>query len=164
MQPSERITTAVTATTTVTAVTTPPGVAPPAAVPAPGAGAGAAAARAYAESVARTRWGGPGREVREEDVVDLLLVVSELVTNAIRHGDGLAGFEARPTEEGLWIAVHDNSAVVPRAAYAFPTTHPGGGYGWPLVARLARDIVVHLRPGGGKTISALVPLRAADAP
>ncbi|MFJ4330922.1 MULTISPECIES: ATP-binding protein [unclassified Streptomyces] len=149
-------------TTTAAAPAAPPHLAP-FAVPAPGAGAGAAAARAYAESVARTVWGGPGREVREEDVVDLLLVVSELVTNAIRHGDGLAGFEARPTEEGLWIAVHDHSAVVPRAAHAFPATHPGGGYGWPLVARLARDIAVDPRPGGGKTISALVPLRVADA-
>ncbi|PPS70020.1 hypothetical protein BZZ08_07269 [Streptomyces sp. MH60] len=114
--------------------------------------------------MARTVWGGPGREVREEDVVDLLLVVSELVTNAIRHGEGLAGFEVRPTEEGLWIAVHDNSSVVPPAAYVFPTTHPGGGYGWPLVARLARDITVAPRPGGGKTIGALVPLRVAPAP
>ncbi|MEU5627072.1 ATP-binding protein [Streptomyces tendae] len=156
MEPADR-------TTTTAAATAPPRLTP-FAVPAPGAGVGAAAARAYAESVARTGWGGPGREVREEDVVDLLLVVSELVTNAIRHGDGLAGFEARPTEEGLWIAVHDHSAVVPRAAYAFPTTHPGGGYGWPLVARLARDIAVEVRPEGGKTISALVPLRAAGAP
>ncbi|MFE1590379.1 ATP-binding protein [Streptomyces sp. NPDC058737] len=155
MRPTDRI------TPPVTAVTAPRDVAP-AGVPAPGAGAGAAAARAYAESVARTRWGGPGREVREEDVVDLLLVVSELVTNAVRHGDGLAGFEARPTEEGLWIAVHDNNTVVPEYAYAFPTAHPGGGYGWPIVARLARNVAVEPRPGGGKTISALVPLRAAD--
>ncbi|CAM5284858.1 non-specific serine/threonine protein kinase OS=Streptomyces tendae OX=1932 GN=GUR47_36190 PE=3 SV=1 [Streptomyces tendae] len=147
--------------TSTPAVTTAPAPLAPAAGPAPGARGGAAAARAYAESVARTVWGGPGREVREEDVVDLLLVVSELVTNAIRHGEGLAGFEVRPTAQGLWIAVHDNSAAVPRAAYAFPITHPGGGYGWPLVARLARDIAVEPRPGGGKTISALVPLRVA---
>ncbi|MGW4927423.1 ATP-binding protein [Streptomyces parvulus] len=148
MEPSDGITTASS------------GVAPLGA-PAPGGVAGAAEARAYAETVARAHWGEPGRAVREEDVIDLLLVVSELVTNAIRHGDGLAGFEARPTPEGLWIAVHDNSPVAPRAARAFPTTHPGGGYGWPLVARLARDIAVDLRDGGGKTISVLVPLRHA---
>ncbi|MFG3250243.1 ATP-binding protein [Streptomyces sp. NPDC048187] len=158
MEAADRITTAT------AAGTAPPGVTPGPVPAAPGAGASAAAARAYAESMARTRWGGPGRGVREEDVVDLLLVVSELVTNAIRHGDGLAGFEARPTDEGLWIAVHDNSTLVPRAVDGFPTTHPGGGYGWPLVARLARDIAVDPRPGGGKTISALVPLRAAGAP
>jgi anti-sigma regulatory factor (Ser/Thr protein kinase) len=131
--------------------------------PAPASVTSAATARAYAESVARAQWGA-GRGVREEDVVDLLLVVSELVTNAIRHGDGLAGFEVRPTEEGLRIAVHDHSAVVPRAAYTFPTRHRGSGYGWPLVARLARDIAVERRPEGGKTISVLVPLRDAGAP
>lgn len=148
MEPTDGITTAS------SGVTAPGG-------PAPGAVTSAATARAYAESVARACWGA-GRGVREEDVVDLLLVVSELVTNAIRHGDGLAGFEVRPVGEGMWIAVHDNSAVVPRAAYAFPTRHHGSGYGWPLVARLARDIVVDRRPEGGKTISVLVPLRDAD--
>ncbi len=150
MEPTDGI---ITASSGVTA----PGVAAPAAV------TSAAAARAYAESVARAQWGA-GRGVREEDVVDLLLVVSELVTNAIRHGEGLAGFEVRPTDEGMWIAVHDHSAVVPRAAYAFPTRHHGSGYGWPLVARLARDIAVDRRAAGGKTISVLVPLRDAGAP
>ncbi|MFC8872665.1 ATP-binding protein [Streptomyces sp. NPDC057148] len=150
MEPTDGITTAS------SGVTAPDG-------PASTAVTSAAAARAYAESVARAQWGA-GRGVREEDIVDLLLVVSELVTNAIRHGEGLAGFEVRPTDEGMWIAVHDHSAVVPRAAYAFPTRHRGSGYGWPLVARLARDIAVNRRPAGGKTISVLVPLRDAGAP
>ncbi len=148
MEPSDAMTTA-------TSGGTAPGL------PAPVAVTSAATARAYAESVARAQWGA-GRGVREEDVVDLLLVVSELVTNAIRHGDGLAGFEVRPTDQGMWIAVHDHSPVVPRAAAAFPTRHRGSGYGWPLVARLARDIEVNRRPEGGKTISVLVPLRDAD--
>ncbi|WP_121750689.1 ATP-binding protein [Streptomyces sp. E2N166] len=134
----------------------------PSGAPESGAVTSAATARAYAESVARAQWGS-GRGVRDEDVVDLLLVVSELVTNAIRHGGGLAGFEVRPMGEGVWIAVHDNSAVVPRAAYEFPTRHHGSGYGWPLVARLARHIAVDRHPGGGKAISVLVPLRDAGA-
>ncbi|MEU3663919.1 ATP-binding protein [Streptomyces sp. NPDC032940] len=119
----------------------------------------AAGARAYAESAVRERWGDTDRGVREEDVVDLLLVVSELVTNAIRHGDGLAGFEVRTTDEGVWIAVHDHSPVIPPAVHAFPTRHHGSGYGWPLVARLTCDVAVERRPEGGKTISALVPMR-----
>jgi hypothetical protein len=40
--------------------------------------------------------------------------------------------------------------------------HRGSGYGWPLIIRLARDITIERRPRGGKTISLLVPLRAAD--
>ncbi|MEU9594910.1 ATP-binding protein [Streptomyces sp. NPDC048219] len=123
----------------------------------------AADARAHAEAAVRERWGGTDRGVREEDVVDLLLVVSELVTNAIRHGGGLTGFDCRTTGDGVWIAVHDNSAVIPRTVCAFPTDHHGSGYGWPLVARLTRDITVERRPEGGKTISALVPMRPAGA-
>ncbi|WP_405623133.1 ATP-binding protein [Streptomyces sp. NBC_00076] len=122
----------------------------------------AAAARAYAQSVVREQWGAQSRTVREEDLIDLQLVVSELVTNAIRHGDGLAGFDVSPTAEGVRLAVHDHSATVPDVAYgsgALPVGHHGNGYGWPLIIRLAREIGVEMRPEGGKTISVFVPLR-----
>jgi anti-sigma regulatory factor (Ser/Thr protein kinase) len=123
----------------------------------------AAAARAYAQSVVCERWNSASRRAREEDLIDLMLVVSELVTNAIRHGDGLAGFDVSPGPEGVRVAVHDNSAVVPDVAYGpgiLPTGHHGNGYGWPLIIRLGRDIAIERRPGGGKTISVFVPLRA----
>ncbi|MFC8367787.1 ATP-binding protein [Streptomyces sp. NPDC057238] len=134
----------------------------------PAAGTGvrsAAGARAHAEATVRARWESEGRTPHHQDMIDLSLVVSELVTNAIRHGAGLAGFDARTTEEGVRIAVHDHSDVIPEAAGGtgdLPAVHRGSGYGWPLVIRLARDIDVRRRPGGGKTISVLVPLR--DAP
>ncbi|MFE7859660.1 ATP-binding protein [Streptomyces sp. NPDC101209] len=123
----------------------------------------AAEARDYARSVVRQRWDTASRTAREEDVVDLLLVVSELVTNAIRHGDGLAAFEVALTPDGVRLAVHDNSDDIPDVAYgsgALPVVHHGNGYGWPLIIRLAREIVIDRRGGGGKTISVLVPLRA----
>ncbi|WP_310591770.1 ATP-binding protein [Streptomyces resistomycificus] len=126
----------------------------------------AAEARAYAKSVVRDGWGSGSRAAREEDVIDLLLVVSELVTNAIRHGDGLAGFDVVPAPGGVRLAVHDNSEVVPDVAYGpgvLPVGHHGNGYGWPLIIRLAREIAVELRPGGGKTVSVFVPLREAPA-
>lgn len=125
----------------------------------------AAAARAYARAVVREQWESAVRTAREADVIDLLLVVSELVTNAIRHGDGLAGFDVTPALGGVRITVQDNSDVVPDPAYgsgALPAAHRGSGYGWPLIIRLARDITIERRPRGGKTISLLVPLRAAD--
>ncbi|MFI1568795.1 ATP-binding protein [Streptomyces sp. NPDC020490] len=127
----------------------------------------AAAARAHARSVVREQWESAARTAREEDVIDLLLVVSELVTNAIRHGDGLAGFDVVAVPEGVRLTVHDNSDVVPGVAYgsgALPAGHHGSGYGWPLIIRLARDIVIETRDGGGKTISVLVPLRAVPGP
>ncbi|MFF9458780.1 ATP-binding protein [Streptomyces flaveolus] len=147
--------------TTTASGTAPAGPPAPTGTPARAAVTSAADARAYAESAVRERWDGTERGMRDEDVIDLLLVVSELVTNAIRHGGGLAGFDVRTTDEGVWIAVHDNSPVIPRAVHAFPTRHHGSGYGWPLVARLTRDIAVERRPEGGKTISALVPIRPA---
>ncbi|MFF7331173.1 ATP-binding protein [Streptomyces sp. NPDC090306] len=125
----------------------------------------AAAARAHAQEVVRGQWCPPARRPRDEDLIDLQLVVSELVTNAIRHGDGLAGFEAVPTAEGLHLTVHDRSDVVPEVAYgsgALPVGHQGNGYGWPLIIRLARDITIRLRPEGGKSISVLVPIRTVS--
>lgn len=124
----------------------------------------AAEARDRARAVVREQWESPSRTAREQDVIDLLLVVSELVTNAIRHGDGLAGFEAWAVEEGVRLRVHDHSDVLPEAAFGpgdLPTTHGGNGYGWPLVIRLAREIALDRRDGGGKTVSVLVPLRPA---
>jgi anti-sigma regulatory factor (Ser/Thr protein kinase) len=123
-----------------------------------------ATARAYTQSVVRERWESPSRRARDEDVVDMLLVVSELVTNALRHGEGLAGFHVTPTEDGLRVAVRDHSDVIPdvsQASGAFPAGHQGNGYGWPLIIRLAREITVDRHPGGGKTIGVLVPLRPA---
>ncbi|MFF5184701.1 ATP-binding protein [Streptomyces sp. NPDC000345] len=126
----------------------------------------AASARAHARAVVDAHWGDRGRPVREQDVIDLLLVVSELVTNAIRHGGGLAGFEVTPVPEGLRLAVHDHSDVVPAVAYGsgeLPAGHHGNGYGWPLIIRLSREITVRRRPGGGKTIRVLVPLSLTTA-
>jgi anti-sigma regulatory factor (Ser/Thr protein kinase) len=127
----------------------------------------AATARAYARSVVCERWNSPVRRAREEDVVDLLLVVSELVANAILHGGGLAGFDAIPEDGGVRIVVRDHSDVVPRVAYGsgdLPVDHHGRGYGWPLIIRLAREIAIDRSAGGGKTISVLVPLRETAEP
>ncbi|WUF98567.1 ATP-binding protein [Streptomyces sp. NBC_00467] len=107
------------------------------------------------------------RRVRQgvaDEVVlaDALLVTTELVTNAIRHGDGLSAFQADLTERGLRVTVSDHSEVPPTVIT--PTNAEGtvrvGGYGWPLIRRLARDIAVIPR-SGGKTISVLVPLPQA---
>jgi anti-sigma regulatory factor (Ser/Thr protein kinase) len=125
----------------------------------------AAQAREYAEAVVRrTGDADAGSGPRDEDVIDLLLVVSELVTNAIRHGGGLTGFAAWPVPDGVRIAVHDRSDVVPPVAYgqgSLPSGHIGSGYGWPLIIRLAREIAIDRRPGGGKTVTVLVPVRTA---
>ncbi|MFH8801834.1 ATP-binding protein [Streptomyces sp. NPDC017936] len=127
----------------------------------------AASARDHARAVVDACWNASARPAREEDVIDLLLVVSEMVTNAIRHGGGLAGFEVTPAPDGIRLAVHDHSDAVPPAAYgsgALPAGHHGNGYGWPLIIRLARDISIDRRPPAGKTIRVFVPIRTAAPP
>ncbi|MFE3329423.1 ATP-binding protein [Streptomyces sp. NPDC059176] len=92
-------------------------------------------------------------------LTDALLVTSELVTNAIRHGDGVAEFSVRVTDGGLELSVSDHSDRMP-AVRQRPDTQafPVGGYGWPLVQRLATRIVVTPLAAGGKRISVLLPL------
>jgi hypothetical protein len=57
----------------------------------------AAAARRYVRSVVGEGWRSPSGPPTEAAMIDLLLVVSELVTNAVRHGGGLAGFDVGGT-------------------------------------------------------------------
>ncbi|MER6639029.1 ATP-binding protein [Streptomyces microflavus] len=91
-------------------------------------------------------------------VADALLVTSELVTNAFRHGGGLTGFAAELTDEGLRLAVADASPELPVAS---DRANSGavriGGYGWPLVRKLANQVSITVHPGG-KHIVALIPL------
>ncbi|MFD5902992.1 ATP-binding protein [Streptomyces microflavus] len=89
---------------------------------------------------------------------DVLLVTSELVTNAIRHGGGLTAFDLLTTDDELILNVADASTRLP------VTTDPArrvknqiGGFGWPLVCRLARHVAVTLLPDG-KQITVLLPL------
>ncbi|MEU8786591.1 ATP-binding protein [Streptomyces sp. NPDC048637] len=95
-------------------------------------------------------------EVDDLALVDALLVTTELVTNAQRHGGGLTGFTARIVEGYLEVAVEDGSAHCPTAA---SPRDPGatGAHGWSLIQRLARtvDITVTVT---GKTIRVTLPL------
>ncbi|MGW2786238.1 ATP-binding protein [Streptomyces populi] len=127
-----------------------------------GAITSAATARDHVRKLLREH-GRTGGE-NPDAIVDVLLVVSELVTNAIRHGGGLAGFDATLTDEGVRLAVRDNSDVVPVQAYGtgeIPRTHRAhrtNGYGWPLIIRISDAVTVEPCPGGGKTIRVFVPL------
>ncbi|WP_405455624.1 ATP-binding protein [Streptomyces sp. NBC_00101] len=94
-----------------------------------------------------------------DDVVisDAMLVTSELVTNAIRHGGGLTGFSARLSGEGLLLDVADASSAEPRTEVTLPDTVRVGGYGWPLVRRLSKRVTI-TRLTCGKRISVLITL------
>ncbi|MEU9313797.1 ATP-binding protein [Streptomyces sp. NPDC048256] len=83
----------------------------------------------------------------------VVLVVSELVTNALRHGGGRCTLELTAHPDTIEVAVHDPSRHVPRMRT--PDLNGGtGGFGWPMVNRLAHATAVTRRASGGKTVSA----------
>lgn len=79
----------------------------------------------------------------------VVLVVSELATNAVRHGGGTCTLELTAHAESIEVAVHDSSPHAPRMRT--PDLYGGtGGFGWPMVNRLARATAVTRRPPAGR--------------
>ncbi|GAA2442756.1 ATP-binding protein [Streptomyces macrosporus] len=92
------------------------------------------------------------------DVDAVLLGVSELVTNAVRHAGGVTEFQVESGSEGVAVEVSDASVRRPRTVQINPAVP--GGFGWLLVRELASEVTVALHPGRGKTIRAVFPVRA----
>ncbi|MEW1612475.1 MULTISPECIES: ATP-binding protein [unclassified Streptomyces] len=126
-------------------------------------GVGASVPRTAAEARDRVETlldkGIPGRENEPLDTIllaDVLLVTSELVTNAIRHGGGLTAFDARLSTDGLTLCVDDASLLPPVVTRPADRGRDGtGGFGWPLIRCLAKHVAVTQRPGG-KRITAFI--------
>ncbi|MBP0456384.1 ATP-binding protein [Streptomyces bomunensis] len=99
-----------------------------------------------------------GREVAVPGPVvdDVLLVVSELVTNALRHAGGVSGMRVAVTRTGVEVTVRDASGERPVVRRRDGDWLPGG-YGWPMVSRLAEVAVVPLG-AGGKLVRATIPV------
>ncbi|MFG2547469.1 ATP-binding protein [Streptomyces sp. NPDC048594] len=85
---------------------------------------------------------------------DILLVVTELVTNAGRHGGGLIAFDAHLVEGTITISVTDASPVVPHT-HASDRVGAPGGFGWPLIQLLSDEVSVRTT-AAGKTIRAVL--------
>ncbi|WP_314616103.1 ATP-binding protein [Streptomyces stackebrandtii] len=92
--------------------------------------------------------------LRPAQVEDLLLVTSELVTNAHRHGGGVTGFTIGIGCDRVTVSVSDASEEAP--LYELREELRPGGFGWPIVLRLCREVTVDTGPDG-KTIHAAVP-------
>ncbi|MER7161974.1 MULTISPECIES: ATP-binding protein [Streptomyces] len=88
---------------------------------------------------------------------DALLIISELVTNAQRHGGGMTGFWARVTDDHFDVTVEDASPAHPTLPGERPVGSVGG-YGWPLVRRLATSVAV-TPTARGKSIHVALRLR-----
>ena len=105
-------------------------------------------ARAFLERLAR-----PAIAAEAADTV--VLVVSELVTNALRHGGGTFSLRLNAHPDAIEVAVDDTSPRLPRMRTP-DLNGPGGGFGWPMVNHLARTTAITSRTGGGKTVTAVL--------
>ncbi|PZT70224.1 ATP-binding protein [Streptomyces sp. SW4] len=85
----------------------------------------------------------------------VLLVVSELVTNADRHSKGPYILELEGTDSTVTVSVYDSSGTVPRRFPRDPERV--GRHGLEIVHALAREVVVERVPVG-KRVRAVVPL------
>ncbi|MBP2580116.1 anti-sigma regulatory factor (Ser/Thr protein kinase) [Streptomyces sp. PvR006] len=99
--------------------------------------------------------------LRPAQVEDLLLVTSELVTNAHRHAGGVTGFGIGVEHDRVTVSVSDASGQTP--LYERPADLRPGGYGWPIVLRLCHEVTVDAGPDG-KTIHAAVAVERCAVP
>jgi anti-sigma regulatory factor (Ser/Thr protein kinase) len=84
---------------------------------------------------------------------DALLLVSELVTNAVRHAPGPCTLTLADDRRTLTVTVTDTSAAAP-VGRPPDLVAGGGGFGWHLLQRLARQVAVEVHESGGKSVTA----------
>lgn len=91
-----------------------------------------------------------------QDAASVALVVSELVTNSVRHARGTScSVRLRARPDGIAVVVTDADPRPPQER-APDLTGGTGGFGWPMVQHLAKSLTVTSGPGG-KTIRAVLP-------
>jgi len=93
----------------------------------------------------------------------VLMVVTELVTNAYDHGRGPVEIRLGHTRTPCLVHVEVDDSSPDHPAVAAPSQTTPGGRGMLIVAKLATAWGVREHPGtGGKTVWADVPCEAAD--
>ncbi|MDX3088447.1 MULTISPECIES: ATP-binding protein [Streptomyces] len=111
--------------------------------------------RRFAASFLTTARGAAGVLVRVETVEAVQLIVSELVTNALRHAPGPALLGLSISDGALRIEVSDSSPVAPAARVPDPARV--GQHGLEMVTALARSVSVETA-ATGKRVVAVVAL------
>ncbi|NEC85371.1 ATP-binding protein [Streptomyces sp. SID12501] len=118
-----------------------------------------AEARAFAENFLeqlRKEWCAPTDERVDGELV---LVVSELVTNADRHSHGPYVLELEGTDTSVTVSVYDSSAALPLRYPRDPERI--GRHGLEIVHALASEVTARRVPVG-KYVRAVLPLNRTD--
>lgn len=135
---------------------TPGDATPPVAVDLPSDRTAAAVARERTRSVLRA-WRLPA-------LLDpLLLVVSELVGNAVRHGRPPVAMKLRRSGSSVRVEVHDEAHRTPPASVGLPGEEAESGRGRFLVDAVADETGVEQIPGDGKVVWATVTADRTDS-
>ncbi|MFJ7272698.1 ATP-binding protein [Streptomyces sp. NPDC099050] len=114
------------------------------------------AAIAGARDVARAFLDSLQLAVGPDTADSVVLVVSELVTNALRHAGGACVLQLTAHPDTIEVAVRDSCPRAPRMRA--PDLNGGtGGFGWPMVDRLTRNTTVTPDETGGKFVRAFLP-------
>ncbi|WP_244206619.1 ATP-binding protein [Streptomyces swartbergensis] len=87
---------------------------------------------------------------------DAALIVSELVTNATRHGRSACRLRLQRSDEQVTVEVYDDNPGQPRMRSV--TTDSEGGRGLALVRCLAQRFDVAPVRGGGKRVRAVLAI------
>lgn len=104
---------------------------------------------AQARAFVRDRWPSADAEVLD----DITLIVSELVSNAVKHGEPEILLRMRLDPLAIDVSVLDHGSGVPSEEVRTPATSATSGRGLSIVERLASDWgVVPFEGGGGKTV------------
>ncbi|MEU9102677.1 ATP-binding protein [Streptomyces sp. NPDC048361] len=111
---------------------------------------------AQARDTARAFLAGLVPRPSNESIENVLLIVSELVTNALRHAGGATSLDLAADPGTLRISVRDPSPVPPRER-APDLRGYEGGFGWLLVRYLAKSVAVTPAADGGKNVCVALP-------
>lgn len=89
-------------------------------------------------------------------VQNLLLLSSELVTNAIKHAGSVTSLSFKATSSALHVRIADPSPTYPQPRVP-DMTGRAGGFGWPIILRLAHRVTIRPLGREGKIIHAVLP-------
>ncbi|MEU9800936.1 ATP-binding protein [Streptomyces sp. NPDC051000] len=93
----------------------------------------------------------------ETTIQNVLLLVCELVTNALRHAGAVTSMKLRADHQVIQVTVEDPSPAHPQER-APDLTGKTGGFGWPTIRLLAQKLtIVPAHPHTGKAIIAALP-------
>lgn len=97
--------------------------------------------------------GGPSRRLPPRTVEAAQLVVSELVTNAIKYGSGPVELSLAVTDDCLSVTVRDGDTTLPTPRSADPARV--GQHGLEIVAALSREVEIRREPSGKRVTAHL---------